>query len=622
MNLKSTINSRQAQLVFWTLMVGSVTAAAMTSRSNLAQGGQGRKSTDPPIASKGKLCQDLFLAIDHRDTAGVEALLSKGADPNSRNGLEFTPLYIAAASYQPDVMKALLKAGANPDAESNYGTPLTFAALSGNAQAAKSLIDLKVDCNASRTDGMTVLMAAANTGNPEIVGELLKHKVDINAEDGDGVTALGMAARSGNTKVAEMLLGAGAKVDATDSHHQTPLMAAAKNGHADLVRLLLTKGADVNAKDDKGMTALMLAAKYADNPQVGRELVLGGANPKATDAKGRTAAMFASTKTMRTPDQAVRASLKLLQSSMKEFTADTTCVSCHQEGLGRIAVGAAHDHGFSIDNAVQQMQMARLDGGLNALKPLHEGALKNPEVMKQVPLIEINEVTTGDAWLLSGMAAHHQPRTEANGAMAMVLARQQSPNGSWTFSVPRVPMQSSFFTFTALAVRSLNAYGPKSDAKEIAERVAHARAWLLKAEPKDSEDRASRLLGLLWSGASRADIVKAALAVRADQRADGGWAQLPNLHSDAYATGQALYALHEAAGMPVSDPVYSRGVKYLLRTQDDDGSWFVNKRAMPLNNYFDAGFPHGESQYASFNGTCWAMMALAEAVPAKHQAAR
>ena len=55
-------------------------------------------------------------------------------------------------------------------------------------------------------------------------------------------------------------------------------------------------------------------------------------------------------------------------------------------------------------------------------------------------------------------------------------------------------------------------------------------------------------------------------------------------------------------------------MQFLLRTQEEDGSWFVNKRAMPINNYFDAAFPHGQSQYASFNATCWATMALLPAV--------
>jgi len=205
----------------------------------------------------------------------------------------------------------------------------------------------------------------------------------------------------------------------------------------------------------------------------------------------------------------------------------------------------------------------------------------------------------------------------------MVLARQQLSDGSWGFTLPRVPMQSSPFTFTALAVRSLNAYAPKGYSREIAQRVARAKAWLLATPAKTSEDRASRLLGLKWAGASANERQKAIAAIRADQRSNGGWSQLPTLQSDAYATGQALYALHIAGGVPATDAVYKRGIEYLLRTQDDDGSWFVNKRAVPLNLYFDGGFPHGESQYSSFNGTCWATMALLQAVDQpRRQAAR
>src|SRR5262249_38599331 len=156
-----------------------------------------------------------------------------------------------------------------------------------------------------------------------------------------------------------------------------------------------------------------------------------------------------------------------LQASMKLFNKRTNCISCHQEGLGRMTIGLARDRGFKTDPATEAAIAGRIGGALNAMKPLHEQALKNAEVMKQVPLIEINEVTTGDSWLLAGMAANHQKPDAAIGAMAMVLARQQSPQGPWTFSLPRIPMQSSPFTFTALAVRSLTAYAPKSDKGEV-----------------------------------------------------------------------------------------------------------------------------------------------------------
>jgi hypothetical protein len=105
----------------------------------------------------------------------------------------------------------------------------------------------------------------------------------------------------------------------------------------------------------------------------------------------------------------------------------------------------------------------------------------------------------------------------------------------------------------------------------------------------------------------------AAAEILADQRPDGGWAQAPGSQSDAYATGQALYALRVGGGVKASNPAWRRGMRFLLRTQDADGSWFVNKRAVPANNYFSTGFPHGESQYASFNGTCWALLALLKA---------
>jgi hypothetical protein len=275
-----------------------------------------------------------------------------------------------------------------------------------------------------------------------------------------------------------------------------------------------------------------------------------------------------------------------------------------------MATGAAREHGFAVDPALTRAQFERINGMVSATRPLHQQALKSPEAMKQVPLIEIGEVPPSYSIILAGMAAEKQPANEATAAMAMVLARQQAPNGAWQFALPRVPMQSSFFTITALTIQSLRTYGPRTHAAEVADRIRRAKGWLLTAPTETSEDRSLRLLGLKWAGASREEKQKAIEELRADQRPDGGWAQTAALQSDAYATGQALYALHVGGGIPVTDPVYQRGVQFLLRTQEEDGSWFVNKRAMPVNNYFDAAFPHGQSQYSSFNATCWATMAL------------
>ncbi|MBC8063622.1 MAG: ankyrin repeat domain-containing protein [Chlorobia bacterium] len=592
-----------------------------------------RRSTDPPIAAKGKLGQDLFMAVGRRDLVTVQSLLKQGADANARNGLEFTPLYIAAASHNAEAMKALLDAGAQPDADSPYGTALTFAAMTGNADGARMLFAKGAKADTARVDGDTVLMMAAQAGNPDFIAEMLKRKVDVNATSYNGSSALSYAARMGHVEVGRMLLEAGAKPDLADTDKQTPLMIAAKAGHPEFVKMLLKRGAKVNIRDKKGWTPLMFAAGYGDSPDSVRALVGAGANAGAKDSKGRTAATLASDRgyresaevlggpkasaKTRNARKAAATSLILLEKSMTAFSRGTACISCHQEGLGRMTTASAKLRGMLVDRELEKAQIGRLRGALGALQPLHEQALANPEVMKQVPLIEINETTPGYSWMLAGMAAQNDQPNAATSAIAMVLARQQSPDGSWTFSLPRVPMQSSVFTYTAIAARSLNAYGPKANASETKNRLGKAKTWLLNTPAKTSDDLAFRLLGLKWTGATIEERRKAIDELLAGQRPDGGWSQMPGMHSDAYATGQALYALAVAGGVQTSSAEYQRGVKYLLRTQDDDGSWFVNKRAIPANNYFDAEFPHGESQYASFNGTCWATLALLETMPKK-----
>ena len=588
-----------------------------------------RKSTENPVASQGKFCNDIFISIGMRDNKALQDLLAKGGDPNSRNGLGFAPLYIAVATHNSDAVDALLKAGAKFDATSTYGTPLTFAGMTGNVPDAERLLGMGAKADYQRTDGMTPLIMACESGCTPIVNALLQHKVDLKNQDDGGYTALEHAARNGFVDIAKALIAAGADVNTPDVDGITPLMAASMNGHADMTSLLLQSGAKADAKDNDGRTALILTAQYGDYPDVVKALLDGKADANAKDKKGHTAAQFAQMRgfagdaaalaggvapmaasTMRTPKEAVKLSINMIDASTKAFEEGATCISCHQEGLGRIATGEAMAAGFKVDPDVMKVQAGRTSGMANALKPLHEAVLKDPSLTKQLPLVEINEVTTAYSWILDGMASQNQPATEATGVMAMALARQQAPDGCWTFALPRIPMQSSFFSFTAYSVRALKVYGPKDYASEINERIAKAKQWFMVAKPQTSEDRASLLLGLKWCGADDKAIKDAAAAVLADQRADGGWSQMPNLQSDAYATGQALYALHTSANVPVSDAAYKRGVDFLLRTQDDDGSWYVSKRAINANNYFDAGFPHGESQFASFNGTCWATLAL------------
>ena len=147
---------------------------------------------------------------------------------------------------------------------------------------------------------------------------------------------------------------------------------------------------------------------------------------------------------------------------------------------------------------------------------------------------------------------------------------------------------------TATAVRALKDYAPMHMRTRIDADISRAAAWLKQAKPDSTQERVYQLLGLRWTDAGRSAITAAGRALLREQRRDGGWSQLPTLESDAYATGEVLVALLQSGVRSPKDTAIRRGVQFLLSTQLADGSWFVQTRAIPIQPYFDAGFPHGQ----------------------------
>jgi hypothetical protein len=162
-----------------------------------------------------------------------------------------------------------------------------------------------------------------------------------------------------------------------------------------------------------------------------------------------------------------------------------------------------------------------------------------------------------------------------------------------------------------LSCRAANHQGAGC-AQEVNLRIERARQFLRSATPSSTQDEAFKLLGLVWSKVPASEIADQVKRLLTLQRPDGGWAQLPTMTPDAYATGQALYALHVSGASPASQALRN-GVSYLLRTQLADGTWFVRSRAFGFQPYFESGFPHGRDQFVSASATAWAVIALAYA---------
>jgi squalene cyclase len=199
--------------------------------------------------------------------------------------------------------------------------------------------------------------------------------------------------------------------------------------------------------------------------------------------------------------------------------------------------------------------------------------------------------------------------------MVFNIAAQQFRDGRWHFGgIPRPPIEDGDFSRTALAIRALKTYAPPGRAAEMTERVKRAAGWLTSARPVTSEDRAFRLLGLAWAGDSGRTLQRAAAAIVADQRSDGGWAQRDELQSDAYATGLSVYALLESGAAKRTDASIQRSTAYLLSSQRADGSWYVRSRSPKFQPYFDGGFPYEHDQWISSMATGWATAAIANSL--------
>lgn len=84
----------------------------------------------------------LHLAATNPDVTALKALLAAGADPNARDGEGATPLHMAAYTQNAKNAQLLLEAGADPLAKTNAGRDPTSMARKVMANEAAGVISL------------------------------------------------------------------------------------------------------------------------------------------------------------------------------------------------------------------------------------------------------------------------------------------------------------------------------------------------------------------------------------------------------------------------------------------------------------------------------------------------
>ena len=305
--------------------------------------------------------------------------------------------------------------------------------------------------------------------------------------------------------------------------------------------------------------------------------------------------------------QPVRASIERalprLQSSAAKFVEQRACFSCHHNALPIWALRLADERGFQVDvNALTAVES----------KTFHE--LSGPGAIDTaVQASNLNDPAPNETFLLMAAESARLPRDLTKAVYAARLINWQR-DGHWVTSDFRPPHSASTFMATASAVRAIAAYAPDELKQQQAECFARAREWLAKNKPESTEDAAFRLLGLVWTNAEAPQIEAASRDLLALQKPGSGWRQSSNYQPDAYATGEAIYALRVAGkDAPLS------AIKFLTSSQAEDGTWHVHTRMLsPADvspRYFTTGFPYAKDEYISYAGSVWAVMGLLSTLP-------
>jgi ankyrin repeat protein len=603
-----------------------------------------RRGTPPDVRGDDETTPLMYAAL-HGSAEMVELLLKHGADPRATNAHGVTALLWGARDAEK--VRLLIERGADPNAGSDLGnTPLMAAAGSPNgAAAAECLLAHGADVTLHNKGGRTALRGAVKGGDVETVRLLVDRARELDKLDeviNDAGPTVAVAADNGFHEIVKLLLEHGADPNRSSGPRGHGLNMALMSGNADIAKTLIMRGTDLAWHSQPGDTPTALLAAYTelDDPSIVRLLSEHGVDFTAANGDKETALTWSRMRghgqlidlliesgapkgeMPKRPEipsraidhlgdnqallitQAVQKSVGLLQLSSDTFLdIRNNCVSCHHQNLPSVSLAWARDRGFHVQQTTIDRMIERQ---VESWEPRVDRAYQLDGPFPVPPRFL--------GWGMWSFAELGYRPDELTRAAAWYLAATQQPDGRWVPGILRPPLGSNEILATALAMRSLQFYPLVGRRQEMAERIGRAQRWLEAAQPRTHQDEVSRTLGLAWAGAQADELAEEVQRLLDSQRSDGGWAQLPGLESDAWATGQTLVALHTAGGLPTDDPSYLRGIEMLLRTQFDDGSWFVQTRSWPFQPYFESKFPHGRDQWISTPATAWAVMALLLAV--------
>lgn len=309
-----------------------------------------------------------------------------------------------------------------------------------------------------------------------------------------------------------------------------------------------------------------------------------------------------------------------LQTESADWLKTRGCAACHHAGMPLWALSEAQRQGYAIDKKYLADTIESLLGSKDKL--LSSKIFPNP-ADKPDPRPQGRGLNMGLPFL--AVAAQSLPQLKEGQKQSLKLiaeeiVKKQQPDGSWEWfaTLRRPPINECQTTDAAWIIMALlGETGPDvPDSQRVA--LKKAIAWLDGAKTSGiHQDKVLKVLLGVRSAKPRKSLQPTIDELVALQRADGGWSQtVPELKSDAFATGQTLYVL-SLVGFTAERPEIKRGIDFLVATQKPDGSWPMISRSTPDGSPGSAKLLTPITCAAS----SWATLGLARLVP-KANAAR
>lgn len=501
-------------------------------------------------------------AVLYLDAPALAKLIEKGADVNHANDSNVTPLMWAVNDLAKT--RLLMEHGSAVNARSNDGrTPVFIAATQpGAAPIVKFHLDHGAYANpANRAPGdSTPLRQAAVAGDAEVMRLLIQHGASIKEIGAAGLSA---TIEADCEKCFELI---GESFDAKT--WTTALLDMAVVANPKDMKFALDHGADPNTRNVKGRTPLMFAANSDlmrfDTVKL---LIEKGANLNEKDLDGETALDLAR----------LRGNTPIVDLLLK-FGAKGAPFSSPplQFVEGNNTIQAAVDRSLPIiqKSDVNFMEKAGCFSCHNqGLAAMAVGTVRRKgfAVDEKLAALETKYVSEFfGSWrerLLQGMAP-------GGSAYSLVGLHEEQYK-------PDLTSDAVASRVLAAAARVHRCVAPKSPTP--LSRCAACSS--MRPMPIGPVTRSRFSLPRIGSPK------RSRIRMRTVRIASSGW------------RGQAA----------IRTPSARPGLNCWRQLQD--GSWFQKRRALPVQPYFDNGFPHGDDQWISVAATNWAVMALALAAP-------